>query len=157
EALEIIGVAPHDFEAFDARVRIIRPLSWPPQAASPQARYGVSPRLYGRLAPGATIEQGLSQVTALEQQVYDTGPPQQRELLDRPGHIMRVATLQFQRVEPVRTSFLLLQGGALFVLLIGCVNVANLLLVRSNARRGELAIRAALGAGRAAIARQLLV
>jgi predicted permease len=157
ESFEIIGVAPHDFEAFDARVKFIRPLAWPPEATRPEARYGVSPRLYGRLAPGATIEQGLAQVTALEKQVYDTEPPQRRDFLDRSGHIMGVATVQFQRVEPVRTSFLLLQGGALFVLLIGCVNVANLLLVRSNARRGELAIRAALGAGRATIARQLLV
>ena len=157
ESFEIIGVAPHDFEAFDARVKVIRPMAWPPGAASPQARYGVSPRLYGRLAPGATIEQGLAQVTALEKQVYDAGAPPLRDFLDRSGHIMGVATVQFQRVEPIRTSFLLLQGGALFVLLIGCVNVANLLLVRSNARRGELAIRAALGAGRTVIARQLLV
>jgi putative ABC transport system permease protein len=157
ETFEIIGVAPHDLEAFDARVKLIRPLAWPPEAERPEARYGVSPRLYGRLAPGATIEQGLAQVTALERQVYESEPPQRRDFLDRSGHIMGVNTVQFQRVDPVRTSFLLLQGGALFVLLIGCVNVANLLLVRSNARRGELAIRAALGAGRAAIARQLIV
>jgi putative ABC transport system permease protein len=157
ESFEIIGVAPHDFEAFDARVKFIRPLAWPPEATRPEARYGVSPRLYGRLAPGATIEQGLAQVTTIEKQVYDTEPPQRRDFLDRSGHVMGVATVQFQRVEPIRTSFLLLQGGAVFVLLIGCVNVANLLLVRSNARRGELAIRAALGAGRATIARQLLV
>ena len=157
DSFEIIGVAPHEFEAFDARVKFIRPMAWPPEATRPEARYGVSPRLYGRLAPGATIEQGLAQVTALEKQVYDTEPPQRRDFLDRSGHVMRVATVQFQRVEPIRTSFLLLQGGAVFVLLIGCVNVANLLLVRSNARRGELAIRAALGAGRATIARQLLV
>jgi predicted permease len=157
ETYEIIGVAPHDFEAFDARVKFIRPFAWPPEAARPQARYGVSPRLYGRLAPDATIEQGLAQVSTLEQQVYAAAPPPLREFLDRTGHIMGVATVQFQRVDPVRTSFLLLQGAAVFVLLIGCVNVANLLLVRSNARRGELAIRGALGAGRAAIARQLLV
>jgi putative ABC transport system permease protein len=157
ESFEIIGVAPHDFEAFDARVKFIRPLAWPPEAVRPEARYGVSPRLYGRLAPGAAIGQGLAQVTALEKQVYDSEPPQRRDFLDRSGHVMGVNTVQFQRVDPVRTSFLLLQGGALFVLLIGCVNVANLLLVRSNARRGELAIRAALGAGRATIARQLIV
>ncbi len=70
---------------------------------------------------------------------------------------MGVDTVQAQRVGPVRSSLFLLQGGVLFVLLIGCVNVANLVLARSNARQGELAIRSALGAGRGAIARQLLV
>src|SRR6185503_4509995 len=57
----------------------------------------------------------------------------------------------------VRAILLMLQGGVVFVLLIGCVNVANLLLVRSNARQSELAIRSALGAGRSTIARQFLV
>ena len=52
---------------------------------------------------------------------------------------------------------MLLQGGVAFVLLIGCVNVANLQLVRANARQSELAIRAALGASRGTIARQLVL
>jgi predicted permease len=70
---------------------------------------------------------------------------------------MNVVGVQEQRVSPVRPTLLMLQGGAVIVLLIGCVNVANLLLVRTNARQSELAIRAALGAGRGSIARQLLV
>ena len=58
--------------------------------------------------------------------------------------------------EPVETPLLLLQGGAAFVLLLGCVNVASLLLARVNAKRSELAVRHALGAGRATLLRQML-
>jgi predicted permease len=157
ETFEIIGVAPHEFEAFDARAKFVRPLSWPPDSVNQFARYGVTPQLYGRLKSGATIGAAYAQVAALEKQFYDSAPPGFREFLDRSGHIIGVDTVQTQRVEPVKTSLYLLQGGVLFVLLIGCVNVANLLLARSNARQGELAIRVALGAGRGVIARQLLI
>ena len=70
---------------------------------------------------------------------------------------MNVGGVQEQRVQPVRSTLLMLQGGVAFVLLIGCFNVANLLLVRANARQSELAIRSALGAARATIARQFLM
>jgi predicted permease len=157
ENFEIVGVAPHDFEAFDARTKFVRPMAWPPDRVTQFARYGVSPQLYGRLKPEATIAIAFAQVAGLEKQFYDAAPPQVREFLDRSGHVIGVNTVQAQRVEPLKGSLYLLQGGVLFVLLIGCLNVANLLLARSNARQDELAIRVALGAGRGAIARQLLV
>ncbi|MEO7415240.1 MAG: ABC transporter permease [Opitutaceae bacterium] len=157
ETFEIIGVAPHDLEAFDARARFVRPMTWPPDRVAQFSRYGVSPRLYGRLKPDATIAQAQTQVAGLEQQYYDAAPPGTKEFLDRSGHVIGVDTVQSQRVEPVKTKLYLLQGCVLCVLLIGCLNVANLLLARSNARHGELAIRAALGAGRGVIARQLLI
>jgi predicted permease len=156
-AYEIVGVAPHDFEAFDAREKFVRPMAWPPDKVSQFARYGVSPQLYGRLKAGSTIADAFAQVSGLEKAFYDKAPPGAREFLDRSGHVIGVDTVQTQRVEPIKTSLYLLQGSVLFVLLIGCVNVANLLLARSNARQGELAIRAALGAGRGVIARQLLM
>jgi putative ABC transport system permease protein len=157
DRFEIIGVAPHDFEAFDARAKFVRPMAWPPDRGNQGARYGVSPRLYGRLKPTATAAQAFEQVAGLEKQYYDTAPAGAREFLDRSGHVIGLDTVQAQRTEPLKTSLFLLQGGVLFVLLIGCVNVANLLLARSNARQGELAIRAAFGASRGVIARQLLI
>jgi len=157
ETFEIIGVVAHDFEAFDARARFVRPMAWPPDKVSQFARYGVTPALFGRLKPDATVATALAQVEGLEKQFYDQAPAGTREFLERSGHLIGVETVQSKRVEPLKASLFLLQGGVLFVLLIGCVNVANLLLARSNARQGELAIRAALGAGRGVIARQLLI
>ena len=155
EPFEIIGVAPRIFEAFDARVRLIRPLSWPP--GEQFGHTGYSPQLFGRLKPAVSMADADAQLTAREKQYYDGAAPLTRDFYDRTGHLIRVDTLQAQRAEPVRISLYLLQGGVLFVLLIGCVNVANLLLARTNARSGEFAMRLALGASRGAIARQLLV
>ena len=82
--------------------------------------------------------------------------PQFKEVVINAGFNTIVARLQDDMVRDVRTTLYLLWGGALFVLLIGCVNVANLVLVRSRARLKELATRLALGAPRARIARQLI-
>lgn len=157
DAYKIIGVAPRVLEAFDARVKFIAPLSWPAGAENPQGRYGVGLSLYGRLKPGATVGAADAEAKTLEKLYVDAGPPPLKAFVERSGMTMNVGGVQQQRVEPVRPTLLLLQGGVAFVLLIGCVNVANLLLARSNARQSELAIRSALGASRRLIARQLLL
>jgi putative ABC transport system permease protein len=157
ETVTVIGVAPQVLEAFDARVKLIRPLSWNPAQVNPGSRYGVGIALFGRLKPGATVEQADAEAKTIEKRYYDASPPPVRQFVDRSGMTMNVGGVQAQRVGPVKTTLYLLQGGVAFVLLIGCVNVANLLLVRSNARQSELAIRFALGATRGVIARQLLV
>jgi putative ABC transport system permease protein len=157
ETYKIIGVAPRQLEAFDARMKFIAPLSWAPQQENPQGRYGVGIQLFGRLKPGATAGQADAEAKVLEKRYVDAGPPQLKQFAERSGMTMNVGGVQEQRVQPVRATLLMLQAGVAFVLLIGCVNVANLLLVRSNARQSELAIRSALGAGRATIARQFLM
>jgi predicted permease len=157
EAYKVIGVAPRALEALDARANFLVPLSWPPAAENPQGRYGVGTQLFGRLKPGVTARQADAEAKILEKRYVDAGPPPLRQFVERSGMTMNVGGVQEQRVEPVRPTLLMLQWGVAFVLLIGCVNVANLLLVRANARRSELAVRSALGAGRATIARQFLM
>ena len=157
EAYKVIGVAPRVLEAFDARMKFVVPLSWPPAQENPQGRYGVGIQLFGRLKPGVTAGQADAEAKTLEKRYVDAGPPQLKAFVERSGMTMNVGGLQEQRVQPVRPTLLMLQGGVAFVLLIGCFNVANLLLVRSNARQSEMAIRSALGASRATIARQFLL
>ena len=157
EAYKVIGVAPRELEAFDARMKFVAPLSWPQQAENPQGRYGVGTQLFGRLKPGVSAGQADAEAKVMEKRYVDAGPPPLKSFVERSGMTMNVGGVQEQRVEPVRPTLLMLQGGVAFVLLIGCVNVANLLLVRSNARQSEMAVRAALGAGRATIARQFLM
>ena len=154
---KVIGVAPRVLEAFDARMKFVVPLSWPPAAENPQGRYGVGIQLFGRLKPGVTAGQADAEAKTMEKRYVDAGPPPLKAFVERSGMTMNVGGVQEQRVQPVRPTLLMLQGGVAFVLLIGCVNVANLLLVRSNARQSELAIRSALGAARATIARQFLM
>ncbi|MDI1248335.1 MAG: ABC transporter permease [Lacunisphaera sp.] len=157
ETFKIIGVAPRVFEAWDARVKYVVPLSWPPAQENPQGRYGVGLQLFGRLKPGAMAGQADAEAKTLEKRYVEASPPPVKAFAERSGMTMNVGGVQEQRVKPVRSTLLMLQGGVAFVLLIGCVNVANLLLVRANARQSELAIRSALGAGRGTIARQLML
>lgn len=53
DAYKVIGVAPRELEAFDARMKFVVPLSWPPAAENPQGRYGVGIQLFGRLKPAS--------------------------------------------------------------------------------------------------------
>jgi predicted permease len=157
ETYRIVGVAPQSMAAFDASVKFYRPLSWKPEDIRADGRYACSPSIYARLKPGATPADALGQVAGLEQAFYEKAPAGFKSFLDRTGHKIGLGLVQAERVQPVKASLYLLQGGVLFVLLIGCVNVANLLLTRANGQQGELAVRAALGASRGAIARQLLI
>jgi predicted permease len=157
ESYKVIGVAPRGFEAWDARVKYVTPLSWPPAQENPQGRYGVGIQMFARLKAGVSAGQADAEAKTLEKRYVDGSPPGVRQFAERSGMTMNVGGVQEQRVNPVRTTLFMLQGGVAFVLLIGCVNVANLLLVRANARQSELAIRSALGASRGTIARQLML
>jgi putative ABC transport system permease protein len=109
--------------------------------------------LFGRLAPGATVEAARAELTSVHASMLREHPdaysPQARIQL-------QVRTLQEQIASPARTILLVLMSAAAVVFVIACSNVANLILARSVHREGELAVRAALGAGRGALRRTLL-
>ena len=104
----------------------------------------------GRLAPGATVEQARQEIIGITARLAEEYPEINRGLSGT------VVSLHDQAVGRVRPALVLLLAGVGFVLLMACVNVANLLLARSVARQKEIAVRTALGAGRARLLRQML-
>src|SRR5262245_61982297 len=109
--------------------------------------------VFGRLAPGATLEAARAELTG----VHDAIKREHPEAYSTRANVqLTVAKLRDQIAAPARTILLLLLGAAAVVFVIACSNVANLILARSVRRENELAIRAALGAGKGALRRTLL-
>src|SRR5690349_18074616 len=106
--------------------------------------------LVGRLKPGVTVAQAQSDVSAIANAMAEIAP-------ENKGVGGLIVPLQEQIAGDSRMALLVLLGAVGFVLLVACVNVANLLLARASARSKELAIRASLGASRARIVRQVIV
>ena len=153
EPYTVVGVMPPDFVFIDAKVQAWTPLAFTDEQKT--ARYSNNWAYLGRLRPGATLAEAQAQVDALGAANLER-LPETRQVVTTTGMHAVATRLQDDLVRDVRSMLYLLWGGALFVLLIGCVNVASLVLVRSRARRKELATRMALGAGRWRIVRQLV-
>src|SRR5262245_456437 len=147
---------PKGFEFADSEARFWIPLAFTAQQKSDDFRHSNSWYNVGRLKAGATIAQAQEQVNAINAANQERFP-QFKQLLINAGFHTKVELLQEVLVRGVRPTLYLLLGGAAFVLLIGAVNLANVALARSNLRAKELATRLAIGAGRAQVARQLII
>jgi predicted permease len=151
----VVGVLPRGFRFLSSHAQFYRPASHAPEDRLPNARHNNNWNMIARLAPGATLSEAQSQIDAFNVQQVNDDPLIQ--LIKGAGYHTVVKSLHEDHVREVRPTLVILQFGALFLLLIGSVNLANLLLIRASGRTKELAVRQALGAGRWHIAAEVIV
>ena len=151
---KIVGVMPAGFDFIDPEVRLWMPIAFTGEEKT--QHHSNNWNSIGRLKPGATLEQAQAQVDALNNENLER-LPQFKEILINAGFHTIVEPLQDMVTGGVKRTLYLLWGGAILVLLIGGLNIANLALTRLSLRRKEMATRIALGAGQMQVMRQLIL
>ncbi|HYL99033.1 MAG TPA: ABC transporter permease, partial [Blastocatellia bacterium] len=152
----IVGVMPASFDFPPGEIN--PPEMWVPvqlDPANPGSRSSHNFFMLGRMKPGITISRARGEMSQLLEHYRETAPAMTHSFSpDR--HPVVMYPLKDEVTSNIRPALLMLLGAVFFVLLIACVNVANLLLARAEARQREIALRTALGAGRGRLARQFV-
>ena len=153
----VIGVLPPGFRFLSSEARLYFPLASRPEDRAPSQRHsgGNVTQMIARLKAGATLTQAQSQIDA-QNATLEADDPQAKMMADA-GFRSVVVPLHADHVAAIRPTLLLLQAGVFLLLLIGVVNLADLLLIRSSGRVKELAVRQALGASRRYVVSEVVV
>jgi predicted permease len=154
---KIVGVLPHDFRFLSSEARLFLPIRSRLEERTPQQRHsgGGGTHMIARLKPGATIAEAQSQIDAHNAAVEEDNP--EAKMMTEAGFRSLVRPLHAEHVRSIRPTLLLMQAGVFFLLLIGAVNLVNLLLIRASGRAKEMAIRRSMGASRAHVVRQVMI
>lgn len=155
ESYTVIGVMPEGFYFPSPRVQAWVPFTFTPAEKTDDERGNEYSSMIARLKPGATTESVQRDLDVIQTRLAERRTDS-REFYKTSGFGGRTVGFLEQNVSNIRGMLWLVQAGVAAALLIGCANVASLLLARAVSRERELAIRAALGAGRARLMRLLL-
>ena len=153
--VEVVGVLPPGFRYLSSKAQFYIPFASDKDERGLDRRHSNNCQLIARLAPGASLSVAQAQMNALNDQLNKDDP--YAKLVIGAGFHTIVRVLHEDHVREIRPVLLLLQGSVLFLLVMGGVNLVNLLLIRASGRAKELAVRQALGAGRRHIARDVLL
>ena len=153
---KIIGVLPPEFRFLSSEARMIKPIRTRPADRAPNQRHsgGGAINMIARLKPGATMAEAQSQIDAHNAAVEKDNP--EAKAMAEAGFRSPVVSLHGDHVRSIRPTLWLMQGGVFFLLLIGAVNLVNLLLIRASGRTKEMAIRQSMGASRQHVVRQVV-
>jgi predicted permease len=154
----VVGVLPADFRMPQgSQARLFVPIPFSEEDRQLDAWHSNNFSMMARLRPGATVEQARAQNLALNNALIDGWSfPNARQLLDDAGYTTVVVAAKEDLVRDIAPILYMLWAGVGLVLIIGCVNTANLMLARAQTRAGEVATKLALGAPRARVARQVM-
>ncbi len=142
--ITVVGVLPRNFHFLSSRAEFYRPASHAPEDRLPKNRHSEGWEMIARLSPGTTPADAQAQMNAFNLQQMADDPI--ATVVKGVGYQTVVTGLHQDFVHTVKPMLLLVQCGVLFLLLIGGVNLANLVLIRASGRSKEFAIRQALGA-----------